>query len=496
MGAPKGLSGKDRDFLNLVNQAVFANPFSADREALDLKIAGTASASSESQRVDAMVQAVSARMQTMEEKGLMRLHQYTEPDRTLVHNALLFYFFHLYMAHFDQFIHDQVAAGETTLPVPFAREAFQWLIQRGFAQQQVGRYFELMYQLRRAYFFIDRNLIGCSPCMKELRYKLWNNVFTQDIELYHRYLWNRMEDFSTMILGETGTGKGTAAAAIGRSGLIPFDEKNGRFVESFTRTFIAINLSQFHENLIESELFGHKKGAFTGAVEDYQGIFDRCSAYGSIFLDEIGEVSIPVQIKLLHVLQEREFSPVGSHAKHRFEGRVIAATNRSINKLRRTGKMREDFFYRLCSDMITVPPLRQRIREDSRELGALLSLMVERLLGNPSPDICRMVHAVIDGQLGRNYPWPGNVRELGQCLRRVLMNQHYEGQSMEVHQSLDTQLFNGIRSGEIAVQDLISGYCYLLYRKYGTYEAVAGRTRLDRRTVKKYIDQYSPDPKP
>ena len=319
----------------------------------------------------------------------------------------------------------------------------------------------------------------------------WNNVFTRDIDLYHRYLWNRMEDFSTVILGETGTGKGTAAAAIGRSGLIPFDEKQSRFIESFTRSFVSINLSQFHENLIESELFGHKKGSFTGAVEDYKGIFDRCSAFGAIFLDEIGEVSIPVQIKLLQVLQEREFSPVGSHDKHRFQGRVIAATNRSISRLRRTGKMRGDFFYRLCSDMITVPPLRQRFQENSRELKDLLALLVERLLGRPSASICDMVQGVIEEQLGPGYPWPGNVRELEQCVRRVLLSKSYQRQKQDIPVELNAQLVRGIENGDISAQNLTAGYCYLLYSRYGTYEAVAGRTRLDRRTVKKYVDQHT-----
>src|SRR5213078_1832008 len=133
------------------------------------------------------------------------------------------------------------------------------------------------------------------------------------------------------------------------------------FAESFTRTFISLNLSQFPEALIESELFGHKKGAFTGAIEAHEGVFARCSPHGAIFLDELGEVSIPTQIKLLQVLQERTFSPVGSREKLRFCGRVIAATNSELDELRRQKVFRDDFYYRLCSDILTVPSLRQRI---------------------------------------------------------------------------------------------------------------------------------------
>src|SRR5256885_4529537 len=143
-----------------------------------------------------------------------------------------------------------------------------------------------------------------------------------------------MEEFSTLLLGETGTGKGTAAAAIGRSGFIPYDDKQHRFAESFTRSFVALNLSQHPETLIESELFGHRKGAFTGAVEAHEGIFARCSPHGAIFLDEIGDVSTPVQIKLLQVVEDRTFSPVGSHERQRFRGRVISATHKPLHELR------------------------------------------------------------------------------------------------------------------------------------------------------------------
>ena len=193
------------------------------------------------------------------------------------------------------------------------------------------------------------SLAGECDSMRRLRRALWDNAFTHDMRGYEAGLWNRMEDFSTLLVGETGTGKGAAAAAIGRSEFIPYVSKTRRFAVNFAASFISINLSQFPETLIESELFGHRKGAFTGAVEHHAGLFERCSAHGALFLDEIGEVSIPVQIKLLHVLQDRSFTSLGSHERKRFAGRVIAATNRPLDELRATGQFRDDFYYRLCS---------------------------------------------------------------------------------------------------------------------------------------------------
>ena len=142
--------------------------------------------------------------------------------------------------------------------MPFASDALALLGRRGFSAEDSKRFLGIFFQLRRAFHFIVQELIGESNCMKAFRRHLWDNVFTHDIRWYDRYLWNRMEDFSTLLLGETGTGTGTAAAAIGRSGFIPFDERKGRFAESFTRGFVSLNLSQYPETLIESELFGHR----------------------------------------------------------------------------------------------------------------------------------------------------------------------------------------------------------------------------------------------
>jgi DNA-binding NtrC family response regulator len=320
--------------------------------------------------------------------------------------------------------------------------------------------------------------------MKELRRRAWNNVFTHDIRHYERYLWNRMEDFSTLLLGETGTGKGTTAAAIGRSGFIPFDPKKGCFAESFTRGFVALNLSQYPETLIESELFGHRKGAFTGAIEAHEGVLSRCSPYGAIFLDEIGDVTPPVQIKLLQVLQERTFSPVGSHEKHRFRGRVIAATNKPLEQLR--GKsLRDDFFYRLCSDIITVPPLRQRIEESSAELDLLLEHLVSRTTGAAASELLALVRSII--KENPTYTWPGNVRELEQAVRRILLTRAYAHSEKPAEKDLREQLAHGIENGSLDADTLLAAYCTLLYQRHGTFEEVARRAKLDRRTVKKYL---------
>jgi len=290
----------------------------------------------------------------------------------------------------------------------------------GFKADEARHYFAFFYQLRRAFFFINQ-LAGTSPSMCRLRCSLWNNIFTHQAQRYESALWDRMEDFSTLLLGETGTGKGAAAAAIGRSGYIPFEPKTARFAESFTRNFIAINLSQFPENLIESELFGHKKGAFTGAVDNHQGILARCVPHGAIFLDEIGDVTVPVQIKLLKVLQERSFSPVGSHVHKPFRGRIIAATNRPLAELRRQGSFRDDFYYRLCSDVIEVPPLRQQLAEDPASLDPLLKSVLQRILGQAEPDQVRDIRSALQQHLPSNYPWPGNVRELQNAISRSVL---------------------------------------------------------------------------
>jgi DNA-binding NtrC family response regulator len=486
MSKRKTMTAEEREFFATVAAAAFANPFSRKRDELDRRIAGVTRADfSREELVQLVTVRVAERLKQLEREGRADLRLYGEDERRTVGVTFLFNVYHRFRPDFDSFVLEQLRAGDTPCRVSFAREAFAMLDRLGFTEEDAGKYFAVFYQLRRAFYFIESSLVGVSPSMDMLRLHLWNNVFTCNIDLYDTHLWRRMEDFSTLLLGETGTGKGAAAAAIGRSCFIPYDPAKGRFAESFTRNFISLNLSQYPESLIESELFGHRKGAFTGAVENHEGVFSRCTPHGSIFLDEIGDLSVPVQIKLLQVLQERIFSPVGSHDRQRFHGRVIAATNRPLDDMRRSGQFRDDFYYRLCSDTITVPSLRQRVDETPHELDVMVSHLLERMLGDAQHEIVSLVLDTLRRDLPPSYTWPGNVRELEQAVRRVLLTHSYKGDSSVGGDTGITAV--GMTEGNIDAQTVLANYCRHLYARYGTYEEVARRMRLDRRTVKKYL---------
>ena len=486
------LNEKEKSFFKVVQETVFCNPFSPQRIKMDCQIAN---AHNKPHR-DALIMAietVASQVRDLMKQGKGDLRAYSsEKDRHLVRSGFLFHLFYQYLDQFDSLISNQIQSKDQPCQVPFATEVLERMNNMGFKKEEALHYFAFMYQLRRAFYFIYKGLVGQSASMEDLRCRLWNNIFTFDSRLYENYLWDRMEDFSTIILGETGTGKGAAAAAIGRSGYIPFNEKAGCFFESFTNNFIPINLSQYPESLIESELFGHKKGAFTGATADHLGVFSRCSKYGTIFLDEIGDVSVPIQIKLLQILQERTFTMVGDHKQVKFQGRVIAATNRSLKELRNQGKFRDDFYYRLCSDVITVPTLRDQIKENPKSFDEILKHTVDRIMGKPSTELHTVIKNILVAELDKDYAWPGNVRELEQAVRRVLITSQYKTMSEEVSPPVQNSILEHIQTGNLDAKNLLESYCTILYQKYGTYEKVAQITKLDRRTVKKYIRLSEP----
>ncbi len=479
------LTASDREFFSLLNAVAYGNAFSPERQAHIRRLVPGASARELASDREALARMVEERLPQFRED--VRRGALPADDLRLVRGGFLYVCYHRHVPRIDALIARQLSGGDAPLADALAASITAEFAQCGIAEAAALRYFGLFFQLRRAFHFLVRSLSGESASMLRLKGALWNSLFTHDMQGYQDGLWRRMEDFSTLLLGETGSGKGAAAAAIGRSQFIPYLPQKRRFATSFTDGFLDINLAQFPESLIESELFGHRRGAFTGAIADHLGVFSRCSAYGALFLDEIGEVPLPVQIKLLRVLQERSFTPLGSSERQRFAGRVIAATNQPLARLRSSGRFRDDFYYRLCSDVIEVPPLRQRIAESPRELEELVATLVQRVGGEPSQRLNGQVLEVLRRDLPRDYPWPGNVRELEQAVRRILLTGHFSGEPRDASAGGAQGLAAAVEAGGLTARELLAGYCAHLYRRLGSYAAVASRTGLDRRTVRSYI---------
>jgi len=194
--------------------------------------------------------------------------------------------------------------------------------------QVADHLFAILCQVHRAFSYIFYYILGDSlplPSVR-LRESVWQSVFTDDLRRYRRVLFERMSVLPTLITGPSGTGKELAAQAIGASQYIPFDAARGCFPKESVDCFIPLNLSAMSPTLIESELFGHCKGAFTGAITDRAGWLGKCPSFGSVFLDEIGELDLMLQVKLLRVVQQRTYPirrPNGS-------GKIWATTMRGV----------------------------------------------------------------------------------------------------------------------------------------------------------------------
>jgi transcriptional regulator with GAF, ATPase, and Fis domain len=296
-----------------------------------------------------------------------------------------------------------------------------------------------------------------------------------------------MADITTLITGPTGTGKDLAARAIAMARYVPFDPKAGKFVNQFHRSFHPINLSALSPTLIESELFGHVRGAFTGAVKDHPGRLEECADAGTVFLDEIGDLDPAIQVKLLRVLQTRSFRRVGDREDKHFGGKVIAATNRDLARQMHDGRFREDLYYRLCADVLVAPSLEERLRDRPDELANLVLFIAARLAGSVAESLAEEVMTCIRERIGLDYSWPGNVRELEQCVRNVLVRGNYSPPRPPTA-SLNESLARDVSMGALTFEEVMRRYCTFVYSQSGSYEEAARRLQVDRRTVKAHVD--------
>ncbi len=295
------------------------------------------------------------------------------------------------------------------LPKPFDLPELIGVVERALADE--GRQDDAAPDPENAE---NLSLIGRSPAMQSVYRAIARLTAT---------------DLSVLINGESGTGKELVARAL------------HEYSKRRSGPFVAINMAAIPRDLIESELFGHEKGAFTGAAARYSGRFEQAQA-GTLFLDEIGDMPIEAQTRLLRVLQEGEYTTVGGRTPIRTNVRIVSATHRDLRQLVAQGLFREDLYYRLNVVPIRLPPLRER-REDIPDLVAhFLEKTAEEGLGAKSmgPDAMRAL---------RDYHWPGNVRELENLVRRIsaLYNQDVITR-LEVEQELAASSPPQIGEGE------------------------------------------------
>ena len=349
--------------------------------------------------------------------------------------------------------------------------------------------FACFYQIQRAFHHIYEGIIGNSHPAANLRASVWQCIFTHNSRRYRRSLYNRMAEFPTLITGPSGSGKEIVARAIAGSRYVPFNPGRMSFEEPKQERFQAINMAALSPAIIESELFGHRRGAFTGATGDRKGYLESCPDTGSVFLDELGELDMNLQAKLLRVLETRTFQAVGDVASRKFQGKLIAATNRDLGTEITAGKFREDLYYRLCADRIQTPALSEQLIDNPATLDELLHFMARRVAGPEADALIADVKAWVKKSMPKNYSWPGNYRELEQCVRNILIRRSYTPLEQKAAKA-DENFYQRIRLGECTAADLLGFYAALVYSQCGSYEETARRLDVDRRTVKAKVDGW------
>jgi transcriptional regulator with AAA-type ATPase domain len=356
-----------------------------------------------------------------------------------------------------------------------------------------ARIFAGIFQVRRAFYHTFNFIVGASRPLSRLRAAVWESIFTHDLRRYiRRSLYQYLGGCPILITGPSGTGKELVARAVGLSRFIPFDPKKEQFDADFAGSFHALNLSALAPTLIESELFGHQRGAFTGAIKDRAGWLEVCQPLGTVFLDEIGELDGAIQVKLLRVLQDRTFQRLGETRTRPFLGKIIAATNRDLPSEMGAGRFREDLYYRLCGDMITTPSLREQFAESPDDLHSLVLFIAKRIVAEEAEVLANEVEAWIDRHLGRGYPWPGNFRELEQCVRNVLIRREYQPAYAAENSMTDDPcraLAGAVAAGRLTMDELERYYYTLVYAQTSSYQETGRRLNRNWRTIKSKIDQ-------
>lgn len=281
-------------------------------------------------------------------------------------------------------------------------------------------------------------------------------------------------DTTILICGETGVGKEMVARAL---------HNNSHRCDA---PFVAINCGAIPETLLESELFGHVKGAFTGAIANKAGLFEEANG-GTIFLDEIGDMPTQTQVRLLRVLQEMEIRRIGSNKTSKIDVRVISASNRDLRQLISEGRFREDLYYRLNTITVTIPPLRER-REDILPLVEHFLKVHSERNGKAKPSISREALALLT-----SYYWPGNVRELEHVIENILILSDGETvQPLDLPATIKKDTGGGAVAEKPSLKELEKAYILECLRKKSWNRTAAARMMgIGRNTLWRKLRDYN-----
>ena len=312
---------------------------------------------------------------------------------------------------------------------------------------------------------VSEDIIGQSPVMQKL--------FSQIDRIADT-------DMSVMVVGESGTGKELIARAL---------HSNSRRKD---KPFVAINCSALPETLLESELFGYKKGAFTDARSDHKGLFLQADQ-GTLFLDEIADIPLVLQPKLLRALEERTLRPIGSNSEEKFDVRIIAATNRDLESEVNDGKFREDLFYRLNVIQLSVPPLRSR----GADTLLLARHFLQQAASQSGKDIAGIAETTAEKLL--SYSWPGNVRELRNAVERAVALTRFDTIAVEDlpekirdYQSSHVIIGSDDPDELVTMEEVERRYILHVLQASGGNRSMAARILgLDRKTLYRKLQNYN-----
>ena len=485
------------DFAATVSKLVYCNPFTAERVRLEEAALGTDfDEAGRHWNLDPQAEPRHENMSLLLERirgladrlqGSFRDGKGSPEEQRHYADLVFFLLYHEAATPFDRLIEEAHAAGIGRRRVTFYRNFIDGFTHYLGAAEPIApaHLFACFFQVRRAFHHIFRFYVGTSPAATQLRARLWQSIFTHDLSRYQRSLYRRMAEIPTLVTGPSGSGKEVVARAIGLSRYISFDPQERVFVADFTSVFYPVNLSALSPTLIESELFGHRKGAFTGALQDREGYFAAAGAHGTVFLDEIGEADPGIQVKLLRVLQTRHFQRLGDVSSEVFGGKIVTATNQDLGAQIAAGKFREDFYYRLRADVIETVPLDAMLAAGDSELRFLAHYAAAKLAGEA--EAATLAEDFMGwARAHRGFRWAGNFRELEQALRSILVHGDYVPPSFPAETG-GSDLAHRLAQTGWTLRELTESYVSELYRRTPNYEELARRLEVDRRTIKRYV---------